>query len=59
MTGFAAPPSTIDSTTPLFKCVKYAVAVANDKDGYTGIQFCRWMADVVGKKEHIDWDKFK
>lgn len=41
------------------QCVKYAVAVANDKDGYTGIQFCRWMADIVGKKEHIDWDKFK
>lgn len=41
------------------QCIKYAAAVANDKDGYTGIQFCRWMADVVGKKEHIDWDKFK
>ena len=41
------------------QCIKYAVAVANDKDGYTGIQFCRWMADVVGKKENIDWDKFK
>lgn len=25
----------------------------------TGIQFCRWVADVVGKKENIDWDKFK
>jgi hypothetical protein len=36
-----------------------AAAVANDKDGYTGIQFCRWVADVVGKKENIDWDKFK
>lgn len=123
MTGFTAPPSTTDSTTPLFKCVpgqdfyhtqveytrtrvvirfqikrdnvlnlkipdtstiedvtytanmayadfypellnehqciKYAAAVANDKDGYTGIQFCRWVADVVGKKENIDWDKFK
>lgn len=22
-------------------------------------QFCRWVADVVGKKENIDWDKFK
>lgn len=41
------------------QCIKYAVAVANDKDGYTGIQFCRWMADVAGKKEYIDWDKFK
>lgn len=41
------------------QCIKYAVAVANDKDGYTGIQFCRWVADVVGKKGNIDWDKFK
>lgn len=41
------------------QCIRYAVAVANDKDGYTGIQFCRWMADVEGKKESIDWDKFK
>lgn len=41
------------------QCIKYAAAVANDKDGYTGIQFCRWVADVVGKKENIDWDKFK
>lgn len=41
------------------QCIKYAAAVANDKDGYTGIQFCRWMADVAGKKERIDWDKFK
>lgn len=40
-------------------CIKYAAAVANDKDGYTGIQFYRWVADVVGKKENIDWDKFK
>lgn len=41
------------------QCIKYAAAVANDKDGYTGIQFCRWVADVVGKKENIDWNKFK
>lgn len=68
MTGFATPPSTIRTisliriVTTHFKCdqcIKYAAAVANDKDGYTGIQFCRWVADVVGKKENIDWDKFK
>lgn len=41
------------------QCVKYAVAVANDKDGYEGIQFCRWVADVMGKKEKIDWAEFK
>lgn len=32
------------------QCVKYAMAVANDKDGYEGIQFCRWVADVMTKK---------
>lgn len=73
MTGFATPPSTIRTislirivTTHFYpellnehQCIKYAAAVANDKDGYTGIQFCRWVADVIGKKENIDWDKFK
>lgn len=41
------------------QCIKYAVAVANDKDGYEGIQFCRWVADIAGKGETIDWAKFE
>ena len=41
------------------QCVKYAMAAANDEDGYEGIQFCRWVADVMAKKENIDWEKFK
>ena len=41
------------------QCIKYAVAVANDKDGYEGIQFCRWTADIAGKGETIDWTKFE
>ncbi len=41
------------------QCVKYAIAVANDEDGYEGIQFCKWIADVMAKKENIDWEKFK
>lgn len=41
------------------QCIKYAIAVANDKDGYEGIQFCRWIADVMGKGENIDWAKFE
>lgn len=36
------------------ECVKYATVVANDEDGYEGIQFCRWVADVMTKKENID-----
>ena len=80
MTGFTTPPSTTDSTTPLFKCVPgqdfyhpqveytracvvirfldYAMAVANDEDGYEGIQFCRYIADIMGKDDTIDWNDF-
>lgn len=47
---------------PLFlddkTCIKYAMAVANDKDGYEGIQFKRWMADVFGKKQSLKWEEF-
>ena len=39
-------------------CVIYAMEVANDKDGYEGIQFCRWMADVKNKDLEIDWKSF-
>ena len=41
------------------QCIKYAVAVANDKDGYEGIQLCRWVADIAGKGEVVDWAKFE
>lgn len=39
-------------------CIMYAMEVANDKDGYEGIQFCRWMADVKNKNLEIDWNSF-
>lgn len=39
-------------------CVRYAMEVAGDKDGYEGIQFCRWMADVKNKNLEIDWNFF-
>lgn len=39
-------------------CVRYAMEVAGDKDGYEGIQFCRWMADVKNKNLEIDWNSF-
>ena len=35
------------------------IIVANDEDGYEGIQFCRWVADIMAKKENIDLEKFK
>ena len=39
-------------------CVRYTMEVAGDKDGYEGIQFCRWMADVKNKNLEIDWNSF-
>lgn len=39
-------------------CVRYAINVANDKDGYEGIQFYRWLTDVEHKQSKIDWEKF-
>ena len=39
-------------------CVIYAIKIANDKDGYEGIQFCRWLADIENKNLQIDWISF-
>ena len=39
-------------------CVRYAMEIAGDKDGYEGIQFCRWMADAKNKNLEIDWNSF-
>lgn len=39
-------------------CLKYACKVANDPDGYEGLPFCRWTADVIGKSLDIDWEKY-
>lgn len=39
-------------------CLKYAYKIANDPDGYEGMVFSRWCADVIGKSTNIDWTKF-
>lgn len=40
-------------------CIKYAMAVAKDPDGYDGIVFSRWIADLIGKKvTSIDWERY-
>lgn len=36
-------------------CIQYALAVARDPDGYDGMPFCRWTADLIGKGATIDW----
>lgn len=39
-------------------CIRAAYKVANDPDGYDGMIFCRWIADVIGKAVNINWEKF-
>lgn len=39
-------------------CIMFAMEVANNKDGYEGIQFCRWLADIKNKNLQIDWNSF-
>lgn len=39
-------------------CLKAAVKIANDKDGYRGMTFCRWTSDVIGKGLKLDWEAF-
>lgn len=38
-------------------CIKYAEAVANDPDGYDEMPFMRWLADMIGRSEIVQWDK--
>lgn len=39
-------------------CIKYAYQLANDPDGYDGMIFHRWLADVKGKSLKLNWGKF-
>lgn len=39
-------------------CLKAAYNIANDPDGYEGMIFCRWLADIIGKRTIINWDNF-
>ena len=39
-------------------CLRAAYKVANDPDGYEGMIFCRWTADVIGKTISTNWEKF-
>lgn len=39
-------------------CIMYASLVANDVDGYPGMIFHRWIADIIGKQILINWEEF-
>lgn len=36
-------------------CLRYAVKVGSDPDGYDGMIFSRWLSDVVQKEVSIKW----
>lgn len=40
-------------------CVQYALAVVTDPDGYEGMPFLRWTADLIGKGATVDWEKLE
>lgn len=39
-------------------CFLAAYNIANDPDGYPGMIFLRWTADLMSKSYHIDWEEF-
>ena len=48
--------------TGLFSSIKdfvhMAVSIINDKDGYPGMVFDRWLTDIKAKEIEIDWKKY-
>lgn len=44
--------------TQEINCIKAALAIANDPDGYEGQAFNRWVADVMAIRESIDWNLY-
>lgn len=40
-------------------CIVMAHKTLNDKDGYVGMSFLRWVADSIGRGMVIDWNKYK
>lgn len=47
--------SIIDTTD---KCIAYSKAVATYHDGYEGIEFIRWVGDVISKSININLEDF-
>lgn len=39
-------------------CIKAAVNIADDVDGYEGQIFCRWLTDVMMKRKDVDWKHY-
>ena len=47
-------PKVMDEVT----CLKAAMKLDSDPDGYEGMVFQRWLADMQAKDRKIDWKKF-
>lgn len=41
-------------------CLRYAIAMANDPDGYDGMPFNRWVSDLkkTNRMNRIQWEKY-
>lgn len=39
-------------------CIKAAIAIANDPDGYEGKIFSNWVSDIMSKGMEFDWKKY-
>ena len=39
-------------------CLKAAIKLDSDPDGYDGMVMQRWLADMHAKNEKLDWKKF-
>lgn len=40
------------------QCLKAAEKLLQDPDGYDGMAFARWTADIKHKDIEVDWEKF-
>lgn len=40
------------------KCITAAMLIANDKDGYEGQLFSRWLSDIMRKGVNVDWELY-
>lgn len=47
-----------DSVPDMQHLAHYIKNVIDDPDGYEGIAFCRWFADMCEKKIEVPWQEF-
>jgi hypothetical protein len=40
------------------ECAMYAYLYISDPDGYEGIAFQRWLADIKAKDDEVPWQRF-